>query len=183
MSAAAALSAVRQAGAVVRLDGADLVVRGPSEMPESIVRDLARHRAEVIELLGKRRPPFNAEEWLALFHERAAILEFDGGLTRSDAEARALEHCLAEWLNQHPASSRAGHCAWCSQPEAAGAAVVPFGIGDHHTWLHPQCWPAWHGRRRADALAALRRLGLPVSEMACEPLGAARGAPEAGDGR
>jgi hypothetical protein len=163
MSAAAALSALRQAGAVVRLVGADLVVRGPSGMPESIVRDLARHKVEVVELLGRRRPPSNAEDWLALFHERAAVLEFDGGLTRSEAEARALEHCLVEWLNRHPLSSQAGHCLWCGNTESAGAAVVPFGVGERHTWLHPGCWPEWHRRRRADAMAALNAIGIPAA--------------------
>jgi hypothetical protein len=159
---------------VIRLVGPDLVVRGPSAMPESIVRDLARHKMEVIELLGRRRPPSNAEDWFALFHERAAVLEFDGGLTRSEAEARALEHCLVEWLNQYPSSSPAGHCAWCGNPESTDAAIVPFGVGERHAWLHPHCWPAWHRRRRADALAALRRFGLPASEMTCEPEGPAR---------
>jgi hypothetical protein len=148
------------------LDGVDLVVRGPSEMPESIVRDLARHKAEVIALLGKRRPPGNAGDWLALFHERVAALEFDADLPRAEAEARALEHCLVEWLNRHPVSSPAGHCAWCGSPESTGAAVVQFGVGERHTWLHPLCWPAWHRRRRADALAALRAFGFAVSVAA-----------------
>jgi hypothetical protein len=130
-------------------------------MLESIVRELARHKAEVIELLGRRRPPSDAEDWLALFHERAAVLEFDGHLPRSEAEVRALEDCLVHWLNQHPASSPAGRGAWFGQPEVAGAAVVPFGTGPH-IWLHPRCWPAWHRRRRADALAALRSIGIPV---------------------
>jgi hypothetical protein len=64
--------------------------------------------------------------------------------------------------DHHPSSSPVGHCAWCGQPEAGGAAVVPFGVGERHTWLHPHCWPAWHRRRRADALAALRSFGIPV---------------------
>jgi hypothetical protein len=131
-------------------------------MPESIVRDLARHKAKVIELLGRRWPPSNAEDWLALFHERAAVLEFDGHLPPSEAEARALEDCLIHWLHQHPASSPAGQCAWCGRPEATGAAVVPFGVGERHAWLHPRCWPAWCRRRRADALAALRSFAIPV---------------------
>ena len=57
---------------------------------------------------------------------------------------------------------------------SVGAAVVPFGVGEQHAWLYPCCWPAWHRHRRADALAALRAFGLPASEMACEPDGAAR---------
>jgi hypothetical protein len=38
--------------------------------------------------------PWSADDWLA-FNERAAILEFDAGLPRGDAEAEALACCLA----------------------------------------------------------------------------------------
>ena len=34
------------------------------------------------------------EDWQALFDERAAIAEFDGGLLRLDAEALARKHCI-----------------------------------------------------------------------------------------
>jgi hypothetical protein len=122
--------------------------------PEIIGRDVG--------VTGGRLKPWDAADYRALFDERAAILELDGGLARSLAEARATEHCVVEWLNRNPAASPAGHCAWCQTPEAEGAAVVPFGVGERHTWLHPHCWPAWHRRRRADALAALRSFGFPV---------------------
>jgi hypothetical protein len=112
---------------------------------------------------GKPRP-WDAADYKALFDERAAILQFDGGMIRSEAEARAVEHCVTEWLNQHPSSSPAGHCVWCGNPERTGAAVVPFGVGERHAWLHPRCWPAWYRRRRADALAALGASGIPVPE-------------------
>ena len=36
------------------------------------------------------------------------------------------------------------------------AITVPFGVGETHTWLHPECWNAWHQARRADAAAALK---------------------------
>jgi hypothetical protein len=106
--------------------------------------------------------PWGAADYRALFDERAAIAEFDGGSTRLEAEARALQFVIVEWLNRHPASSPAGQCAWCGRAEASGSAIVPFGTGDHHSWLHAQCWPAWHRRRQADAHAELRAFGLPV---------------------
>jgi hypothetical protein len=36
--------------------------------------------------------------------------------------------CVIEWLNQHPASSAPGRCAWCGKAESrgAGAVVLPF---------------------------------------------------------
>jgi hypothetical protein len=110
---------------------------------------------------GKPRP-WDTTDYRALFDERTAILQFEGGMILSVAEASAVEHCVTEWLNRHPSSSPAGHCVWCGKPEATGAAVVPFGVGERHIWLHPQCWPAWYQRRRADALAALGSFGIPV---------------------
>ncbi len=29
-----------------------------------------------------------------------------------------------------------------------------------HAWLHAECWPPWHQARRADAIAALRAMGI-----------------------
>jgi hypothetical protein len=111
---------------------------------------------------------WDAADYKAFFDERAAILEFDNGLTPSKAEARALECTVVEWLNGHPSRSPSGHCGWCGKPVSDGAAVVPFGVGHCHAWLHPQCWPAWYRRRRADALAALRSFGFPVSAQPTE---------------
>jgi hypothetical protein len=63
---------------------------------------------------------------------------------------------LTRWLNQHPAPSKPGCCAWCSQTESPGAVVLPFGTEpDTHTWLHAECWPAWQQWRRAEAACAL----------------------------
>jgi hypothetical protein len=81
----------------------------------------------------------------------------------------AFERVLVNWLNRHPSPSPAGRCAWCGNPEAAEAAVVPFGVSEWHTWLHPRCWPAWYRRRRADALAALRSFGITVPVAAQPP--------------
>jgi hypothetical protein len=109
----------------------------------------------------ERAPSWCATDWRVLFDERAATLEFDHHLARPEAEARAFECCLVEWMNRSPAPSAPGWCAGCGKPEAAGAIVVPFGCeGPGHTWLHPGCWPAWHKRRRFEAEAALAALGL-----------------------
>jgi hypothetical protein len=114
---------------------------------------------------GKPKP-WDAADYKALFDERAAIFEFDGGLTRSEAEMKAIEYCVTEWLNRHPTSSPAGYCSWCGKPESPGATIIPFGVGERHIWLHPLCWPAWHRWRRADALASLRVFGFAVSVAA-----------------
>ncbi len=58
------------------------------------------------------------------FDERAGIAEFDGGLPRADAEARAFECCVVKWLDRNPAPSTPGQCASCGR---ADAVVVPYG--------------------------------------------------------
>ena len=83
---------------------------------------------------------WGAEDWRARFDERAGFLEHDCGLVRAEAEFQAFDCCLVEWLNQHPAPSQSGRCAWCSKSETPSARVLPFGAGEHHAWLHPECW-------------------------------------------
>jgi hypothetical protein len=39
---------------------------------------------------------------------------------------------------------------------------VPFGTErTGQAWLHPQCWPGWHAKRKAEAVAALVAMRLP----------------------
>ena len=95
------------------------------------------------------------------FEERAAVAEFDGGLSRNEAEAQAFECCIVEWLNRNPTPSAPGRCAWCGQTEANGAVVVPYGTEPGtHAWLHTECWPAWQEFRRFQAQKALNRMGI-----------------------
>lgn len=122
---------------------------------------LRTHKAEIVALLRAERHQWTAEDWRAFFDERAAVAEFDGGLCRSDAEARAFEACIAEWMNRHPVRSNTDRCVWCGRPDTEGHAIVPFGTEGHgHAWLHPGCWQAWHGRRRAEATRTLSRFGV-----------------------
>jgi hypothetical protein len=77
------------------------------------------------------------------------------------AETMALECCVAEWLNQHPAPSAPGRCAWCGNAESRSAGVLPFGTEPGtHTWLHAECWSSWHRARKTDAIAALGAMGV-----------------------
>jgi hypothetical protein len=111
---------------------------------------------------------WDAEDWRARFVERAAFLEHDGGLLRADAEVQAFETCIVEWLNLNPMPSSCGRCARCGKPETPSGTVLPFGAGEHHTWLHAECWPAWHQSRRTEAAMALRKMGLaPMAVRDC----------------
>ena len=65
------------------------------------------------------------------------------------------EQSIIRWLDDHPAPSRAGRCAWCGNVETENS-VVPFGtVPGTHAWLHVECWPAWQASRRAQARHAL----------------------------
>jgi hypothetical protein len=116
------------------------------------------------------RADWGPEDWRARFDERAGFLEHDGGLLRVQAEVQAFESCLVEWLNRNPSSSPAGRCAWCGKSETPGAMVLPFGAGEHHAWLHADCWPAWRQSRRREAAMALRKMGIaPAGSLRRSP--------------
>lgn len=47
---------------------------------------------------------WSVEDWQSYFDERAGITEFDGGLPRAEAEARAFDCCVVRWLQQKSGS-------------------------------------------------------------------------------
>jgi hypothetical protein len=161
MSAAAVLRAARALGVELTIDGDDLLLEAASEPPASVVDALRRRKAEVVAMLRPGRDGWSAEDWRLFFEERAAIAEFDGGLSRTEAEARALACCIVEWLNRNPTPSAPGRCAWCGQAESRDAVVLPYGTEPGtHIWLHAECWPAWQDTRRSQAREALARMGI-----------------------
>jgi hypothetical protein len=160
MTAREALKAAREAGIVIRIDGDDLLLEASTPPPDAVLEQLALHKAGVVALLRPDRS-WTAEDWRALFDERAAIAEFDGELSRPEAEAEAFACCVIEWLRRNPACSNAGHCLSCGQGDRPENPVLPFGTEpDSHAWLHAECWAAWHTRRKAQAAAALELMGL-----------------------
>lgn len=101
------------------------------------------------------------EDWRAFFDERASILEFVEGIPRTQAEVRAFDCCVAEWLNSNPVRSAPGHCLSCGDGEHARDPLLPYGTETSgHTWLHSRCWPTWHEARKAEAIAALKEIGI-----------------------
>ena len=82
MSPAAILETAHGAGIRVRVDGGDLVLEAPAPPPPAVLDLLTSHKAA---LLIHLRSVADREA----FEERAAILEFDGGLPREQAEAEA----------------------------------------------------------------------------------------------
>jgi hypothetical protein len=160
MSATTALKAAHAAGVELAIDGDDLVLEAASEPPAAVLGALSKHKAEIVALLRPGRDGWSAEDWQAFFDERAGIAEFDHGLLRDKAEAQAFTRCVVEWLNHHPPPCAPGRCAGCGKPETPFAMVLPFGAGEHHAWLHADCWPAWHQSRQAEAATVLRKMGI-----------------------
>src|SRR5262245_26512453 len=91
MSAAEALKAARAVGIHLEVDGEDLVLEAASEPPAVVLDELSRHKAEIAAVLRPGRDGWSAQGWQVSFDERAGIIEFDGGLSRAEAEAKAFD--------------------------------------------------------------------------------------------
>jgi hypothetical protein len=130
-------------GATIEPAGDRLILRaGPTAIPAVLVNRVREAKADLIATLAGN----SCEE------QEPCGKSAERQVGQGTFEAR-----VVEWLNQHPAPSAPGRCAWCGKPEAPGAVVLPFGSEpETHAWLHAECWPAWHQARRADAIEALR---------------------------
>jgi hypothetical protein len=171
MSAIRALKAARAAGVRLGIDGDDLTLEADAAPPPDVLDVLARQKLGVIALLRVGSDGLSGEDWRAFFDERAAIAEFDGGLPREQAEARAHACCVAEWLNRNPVRSSPDSCLRCGEAEQDHDALLPFGTeSTGHAWLHSHCWSAWYAGRLAVAAAALSSMGSRHEETAgaCE---------------
>lgn len=80
-----------RAGLSVSANGNALVVRGPRRA-EPLARRLIANKLLLLPLVSGPLPP----EWHLLWDERAAIMEFDGGLPRERAEALAFAEVLEQ---------------------------------------------------------------------------------------
>ena len=140
-------------GATVEPAGDRLILRaGPTAIPAVLVKRLREAKADLIATLD--RGPTREGQDNAV---KAARHQF---------RHRKFEARIVEWLDDHPAASAPGHCAWCARPESSSAVVLPFGtVLGTHTWLHAECWGAWQGARRAHAVDALRLMGVIPSSL------------------
>ena len=115
---------------------------------------------KLVQSAGIKIEQAGPQDWQQFFEERAAVLEYDHELPKPEAEARAWEWCIVEWLNQNPAPSEQDRCAWCGKPEDVGT-IIPFGV--EATWLHHACWVPWHQERRKEATLAMA--GVPIDRV------------------
>ena len=166
MSAFQALKAARDAGVRISIDGDALTLDADAAPPAAVLDLLSRHKAGIVALLRIGSDGWSGKDWRALFDERVGIAEFDGGLPRALAEARAFACCVAEWLNRNPVRSPHGRCLVCGEAEHPHDALLPFGTEPTgHAWLHSRCWPAWRASRRVEAVAALSTFGICMRTM------------------
>jgi hypothetical protein len=161
MTAAEALKAARATGIRVGIDGDDLVLEAIAPPPSVLLDLLSRHKTGIVTLLRLADDGWSAKDWKVFFDERAGIAEFDGGLSRGQAEACAFAGCAVEWLNRNPMRSPPGRCLGCGRGDQAHDPVLPYEVestGD--AWLHSRCWPAGYMGRKAEAVAALEAMGI-----------------------
>jgi hypothetical protein len=78
-------------------------------------------------LLHPGRDGWSGEDWRSFFEERAAIGEFEGGVQRQQAAARAFKCCVAEWLNRNRMRSSPDSCLRCDEAEQGHDPLLPFG--------------------------------------------------------
>jgi hypothetical protein len=163
MSAAEALKAAQAAGIRLGIDGDALALEASAAPSPAVIESLSRHKAEIIALLRPADDGWSALDWWTLFRERARMAAVHG-LTGIEAEARAFDCCVVEWLNRNPVRSPPGRCLDCGQAEHSDDPLLPFGIeSSGHAWLHSRCWPSWHAGRKAEAIVALAQLGITTS--------------------
>jgi len=137
------------------------VLEASAPPPSAILEILSQHKAEIVAVLRPGRDGWSAEDWQVFFDERAGIIEFDGGLPRAEAEAKAFDCCVVEWLNRNPERSPAGRCLGCGDGKHAHDPLLPYGVEPYgHVWLHSRCWSAWQEVRRSQATEALMRMGV-----------------------
>ncbi len=161
MSAFLALKAARDAGVRIGLDGDTLALDADAAPSAAVLDLLGLHKASVVALLRTGGDGWSGEDWRAFFDERAGIAEFDGGLPRDQAEARAVACCVAEWLNRNPVRSPPDRCLGCGGGDHAHDALLLFRTEQtDHALLHSRCWDAWHAGRKAEAVAALSPFGI-----------------------
>ncbi len=107
-----------------------------SPSPDAVLDTLSCNKTEIAALLRPGHDGWSAEDWRAEFDERAGIIQFEGGLTRSEAEAQAFECCLAEWMNRHAVTSSPDRCLACGGIENTDD---PLTKTHGCAWLHSRC--------------------------------------------
>lgn len=116
-------------------------------------RDAASSDCPTIpELLGQSPALAAGARWRDHFEERVSIREHDGGISRADAGAGALEDCVQQWRALNPLQpSGEGACVHCGKARPDTPVLAHGG----HAWLHNECWTPMNAARAETARAAV----------------------------
>ena len=107
-------------------------------------------------------PPenLNAEDWHSFYEERAAILEFDGGLSREQAERLAYEAAVAGMTNtmtDHPQDK----CIACGSHLGASKGLP---LADKAVVCDSACHHKHMGQQRERAKRQLADMGITAGQ-------------------
>ncbi len=162
MTASDLLGRLHHRGVQIHVEGDRLRWRAAvGVMSGADIAALRVHKKTILALLRPANDGWSVDDWLAFYDKRAGIAEFDGGLSRLEAEARAFACCVVEWMNRNPVRSEPDQCLACGGSDQVGGRLLPFGTRiSGHAWLHSACWEAWFQERKAEAVATLAAMGI-----------------------
>ena len=95
MSVTALLNEARRFGARLAANGGRLIVEAPAPLPGALVAQLRAHRDELLALVSANEAEADRESVAEWWAERAAIMEYCGGLPRKEADRQAWARALA----------------------------------------------------------------------------------------
>lgn len=161
MSAAEILALAAELQITIALDGGEISIRAPEKPPEAVLGLLRDHKRDIVHLLTPGRLGWSEQGWRAYYDERVAFNETSNGLTLQEAQKRALECCVALWMDDRNTGSVPGSCAHCGGPDSVRNEIQAIGTKRATlSFVHRRCWPEWYAQRKDDAAAALSMMGL-----------------------
>jgi hypothetical protein len=150
------LEQARRYGVEIRAKGDKLKLKAPKAPPPDLLERLRASKPAILAALSEPAPAWSADNWRVFFDERAGIAEFDGGLSRQEAEALAYETCLMHWVNTSPPDhAKDGTCPCCGKEIIGNAGIPVLRPPGGNIWLHEGCHSRWLLRRRTEAKKTL----------------------------
>ncbi len=163
MSAIEALRMARENGVRLGVAGGDLILDADREPARQVLEAIRLHKAAIVALLTSAKSVWTADDWRDFYQERAAIMEYDGEISREEAERLALDWCIMTWMAANPPCGLSKElCSACGEPIGrVGEDSIPLLAGkESHAWVHHTCVGEWQRQRRSLAVSALAKMGV-----------------------
>ena len=126
MNAAEVIMEAQAVGIQIWIDGDDVVLNAEAQPSPGILELLSRNKPAILNWLRPGADGWSARDWRNYFDRYANVTEFNRGLPRVQAEARAFSCCIGEWLKRNPIRSRPGRCELCGDSKGL---LLPFLTG------------------------------------------------------